>query len=168
MGSSTAFDPALWHDYFLVTGGIGSALAGLVFVAFSINLRPILATPGVIGRGAEALVLLLGLAAVAIVGLWPLDDPRLVGIAIAVVGTVLWLEITGIQVLAVRRPRTVTNVQLGLRILLGQLGTIAAALAGVSLASGVGPGLDLLVIGSLFALLGGMVGAWILLVEILR
>ena len=32
------YQPAEWHDFFLVTGGGAAALAGLVFVAMSINL----------------------------------------------------------------------------------------------------------------------------------
>ena len=41
MGTMLATDiyqPAEWHDFFLVTGGGAAALAGLVFVAMSINL----------------------------------------------------------------------------------------------------------------------------------
>ena len=32
------YKPAEWHDFFLMTGGGAAALAGLVFVAMSINL----------------------------------------------------------------------------------------------------------------------------------
>ena len=41
MGTMLATDiyqPTEWHDFFLVTGGGAAALAGLVFVAMSINL----------------------------------------------------------------------------------------------------------------------------------
>jgi hypothetical protein len=41
MGAMIATDiymPAEWHDFFLMTGGGAAALAGLVFVAMSINL----------------------------------------------------------------------------------------------------------------------------------
>jgi hypothetical protein len=33
------YQPAEWHDFFVVTGGGAAALAGLVFVAMSINLN---------------------------------------------------------------------------------------------------------------------------------
>ena len=168
MSGPNGFEIGLWHDYFLATGGIGAALAGLVFVAFSINLRSILMTPGVTGRGAEALVLLLGLPLVAIVALWPSDAHGRIGIAIAIVGVALWLEVTGIAVVAARGPRSVTGARLGLRIALGQLGTVPTILAGVSFVTEVGFGLDFLLISAIFGVVGGLIGAWVLLVEILR
>lgn len=162
------FDPGLWHDYFLATAGAGAALAGLVFVAFSINLKAILATPGVIGRGAEALVLLLSLTFVSIAGLWPADTVSRIGIAIAVVGVVLWLAVTAIEIVSLRTPGGTNTFQGPLRIVLAQLGTIPTIVAGASLAMGVGLGLDYLVVSAIFALAAGLIGAWVLLVEILR
>jgi hypothetical protein len=162
------FDPGLWHEYFLATAGAGAALAGLVFVAFSINLKAILAMPGVTGRGAEALVLLLSPTFVAIVGLWPADTVSRIGIAIAVVGFVLWLVVTGIEIVSLRTPSTTNAFQRLFRIVLAQLGTIPTIVAGASLAMGVGLGLDYLVISAIFALAAGLIGAWVLLVEILR
>lgn len=38
MIATDVYNPAEWHDFFLVTGGGAAALAGLVFVAMSINL----------------------------------------------------------------------------------------------------------------------------------
>ena len=38
MLATDVYKPAEWHDFFLVTGGGAAALAGLVFVAMSINL----------------------------------------------------------------------------------------------------------------------------------
>ena len=35
------FDPAAWHDYFIVVGGGAAALTGLVFVAMSLHLDQI-------------------------------------------------------------------------------------------------------------------------------
>jgi len=39
MFATDVYRPAEWHDFFLVTGGGAAALAGLVFVAMSINLE---------------------------------------------------------------------------------------------------------------------------------
>ena len=164
---NNGFQLDLWSDYFLASAGVGAALAGLVFVALSINLARILRTPGVTGRGAEALALLVSPALVGIVGLWPLDDPARVGIAIALVGAGSWLTVTSIQFLSTRAA-SATAFQRGMRLVLGQLGTLPVIAAGVSLVTGVGFGLDFLVLGALSAIVAGLVGAWVLLVEILR
>lgn len=160
--------PDLWSAYFVATAGIGAALAGLVFVAFSLNLRAILAGPGVVGRGAEALILLVSPAFVAIVGLWPLHVVPRVGVAIAVVGVVLWLMVTVIALRGRRQPSAVAGNRRIARIVLAQLGTLPIIIAGASLATGVGLGLDFLPPAALFAVSGGLIGAWVLLVEILR
>ena len=165
---NNGFDPALWSDYFLATAGVGAALAGLVFVAFSLNLRPILAAPGVVGRGAEALMLLVSPVFVAIVGLWPLDTVARIGIAIAVVGGLLWLGVTLIDLRSMRGPSPVAGSRRVARFLLAQAGTLPIIVAGVSLAIGTGLGLDYLPVGALAAIAGGLIGAWVLLVEILR
>ncbi|MEA2554562.1 MAG: hypothetical protein QOJ65_2738 [Fimbriimonadaceae bacterium] len=36
------YEPELWHDFFLMVGGGAAALAGLVFVAMSLNLKAIM------------------------------------------------------------------------------------------------------------------------------
>jgi len=41
--ASDVYKPELWHDFFLMVGGGAAALAGLVFVAMSINLQAIVA-----------------------------------------------------------------------------------------------------------------------------
>jgi modulator of FtsH protease len=165
---NNGFDPGLWSDYFLATAGVGAALAGLVFVAFSLNLRQILAAPGVVGRGAEALVLLVSPTFVAIVGLWPLDTVSRVGVAIAVVGAVLWVAVTAIDVRSLRGPSPVSGRRRLRQFVLAQAGTLPIVAAGVSLALGTGIGLDYLPVGAVAAVAGGIIGAWVLLVEILR
>jgi modulator of FtsH protease len=161
-----AFDPEAWGEYFVATAGIGAALAGLVFVAFSINLREILRYPAVVGRGAESLLLLVSIALVAIVGLWP-TEPRLVGVAVLVVGVVVWVGVVAILRSPVRG-QGASRSQDARRIVLSQAATLPTIVAGASLALGAGPGLDPIVLGAAFSLAGGVIGAWVLLVEILR
>jgi modulator of FtsH protease len=162
------FRPELWGDYFLATAGVGAALAGLVFVAFSINLRAILDAPGAVGRGAEALLQLVGPTFVAIVGLWPADTLSRIGLALAAVGIVLWVIATWIQVNWFLTPGTASRIQRLSRVGIGQVATLPTIVAGVSVASGVGLGLDYLLIGVTASLAAGLTGAWVLLVEILR
>ena len=50
-----------WHDFFLAQAGAAGVLTGLVFVGVSINLQKIVSDPnsGLVGRAAEALILLV-------------------------------------------------------------------------------------------------------------
>src|SRR5262249_60300007 len=121
-----ALDPASWTNWFLATAGIGATLAGLVFVAFSINLREILKYGGVVERGGEALLLLLSVAIVAIVGLWPADRTWL-GIGLVVLGVVAWAAVVAIFV-STGRTEQATTPQKASRVALGQAATIPVAL----------------------------------------
>ena len=162
----SALTPDAWHDFFLATGAMGASLAGLVFVAFSINLREILRGPAVVQWGAEALVLLLSIAATAVVGLWPASR-FMVGLGIAAVGVAVWSSV----VYLVTRPNSGAGAgrpQYATRVILDQLATLPTIAAGLSLAAAAGPGLDLLVLATLASLLAGVMAAWVLLVEIVR
>lgn len=44
-----------WHDFLMAEAGAGAALAGLVFVAISINLTKVLENCAISGRAFEAL-----------------------------------------------------------------------------------------------------------------
>jgi modulator of FtsH protease len=100
------------------------------------------------------------------VGLWP-TEPRLVGVAVLVVGVVVWVGVVAILRSPVRG-QGASRSQDARRIVLSQAATLPTIVAGASLALGAGPGLDPIVLGAAFSLAGGVIGAWVLLVEILR
>ena len=60
-----------WSNFLVAEAGASAALAGLLFVAVSINIAKIIEYPGVSGRAAEALALLIGLLIIATLGLAP-------------------------------------------------------------------------------------------------
>jgi modulator of FtsH protease len=51
----TAYQPEQWHDLFVATAGAAAALAGLIFVAVSINLEQILKYPALPPRGSRSI-----------------------------------------------------------------------------------------------------------------
>ncbi len=54
-----AYEPAEWADFGVAVAGAAAALAGLLFVAVSLNLRDILALPQLPARAALTLGLLV-------------------------------------------------------------------------------------------------------------
>lgn len=77
-----------WHELFVATAGADAALAGLVFVAVSINLDRILHLDGVPERALQTLTLLVGVVLVSFLGLTPQSSTAL-GIEIVVLGAAL-------------------------------------------------------------------------------
>ena len=60
-----------WSDLFVASAGATAALAGLVFVAISINIDRILKLEGVAELGLITLILLVGVLVVSLFGLIP-------------------------------------------------------------------------------------------------
>jgi hypothetical protein len=61
-----------------------------------------------------------------------------------------------------------TRRQHWMRLILGQLAMLPLIIAGISLLSGDGGGLYWVAFAAFVAIVAGMLGAWVLLVEILR
>ncbi len=158
-----------WSSFFSGELGAAAALAGLLFVAVSVNQTRILELGRMADRGLEALIMLFLVLVVASLPLIPGQPPRALGGEILAM-TVLTLLITvplqlGYlrQLDPVHRPRSLRMVWLN-RIVVATV-----ALGGfVLLWRGDGLGLYLLPPGILLTF--GAVGAnaWVLLIEINR
>jgi modulator of FtsH protease len=161
-----AYDPSAWSELFVATAGAAAALAGLVFVAVSINIARILELAGVPERGLQTVLLLLGAVVVSVLGLVPQRPGTLAVELIAVSATL-------VTALALTAPRTLAGTRghpawVLSRVLVLVPGSVAHLIGGISLLAGAGGGLAWVVAGVIGALVGGVLNAWVLLVEILR
>lgn len=163
MSAYTATD---WSDLFVATAGACAALTGLVFVAVSINIEPILQNKGLPERALETLVLLLGALVVSILALVPVQSDTALAIELLVLGLGLVVLVT---VLALRSlpPVAERSWRVG-RLAFSAAGTFPVAIGAVSLLVGAGGGLFWLVAGIIGAIVGAVLNAWVLLVEIRR
>jgi len=162
-----------WHDFFLAQAGAAGVLTGLVFVGVSINLQKIVSDPnsGLVGRAAEALILLVAVLTVSVFVLVPGQGAGLLGAEVLVVGLAACGWIAAIQLPRLREWGTMRadlRVSFVLRVVLGQVATLTLVIAGVAVLW-VGPGgLYWLVASTVFSILAALADAWVLLVEINR
>ena len=93
-----SYATAGWENFFVAEVGAAAALAGLLFVAVSINLSKVLAHPQLPGRAGESLFILMGVLATATLGLVPGQTSAALGGEILGVGALssgrfpIWLQ----------------------------------------------------------------------------
>jgi hypothetical protein len=159
-----------WDNFFVAEAGAAAALTGLVFVAVSISLRTILASPQLRARARETLQTLLAVLAIATCGLIPDQSAAALGTEIAGFGALVWLTATVRHVRARRDPSLDADARrwLWLRVLGAQASSVPFVIAGVMLLTGREHGLVWVAPGTLASFAAGSFNAWVLLVEIQR
>lgn len=160
------YDPEQWHDLFVMTGGAAAALAGLIFVAVSLNHEHVLQAPVLPPLAAQTLMLLIGTVLFCIVGLTP-GLPRL---ATGCEMTGLGAALTAAVVTSVlRTPSSGQTLWWQLsRLVLSTAATLPGLVAGLSVLGTAGGGLYWLPVGFLASIIVAAYYAWILLIEIRR
>ena len=165
-----------WHDFFVAVVGAAAALAGLVIVAISINIQEILKQKTLPALASHTLATLTGSLLAGAIVLVP-GDPRIVGIALAIVTIAGWMlsvrflagYITSVKAwiaAAPERPSTLAVVFGGAT---SQFATLPLAAGGVVFASGdANDGSYLIAAGILLSFFTAIRNTWILLIEILR
>jgi hypothetical protein len=163
----TAYDASEWTDFFVAGAGASAALAGLVFVAVSINVDRILGFRGLPERALATVMLLLSVVLVSLIGLMPGQSrAALAGelLGVGLVFAVVILGLTGRSMAGRDGQRLHAFV---LWLLVG-LGTVPVVVGAVSLLAEAGGGLYWVAAGIVLATTGAVANAWVLLVEILR
>jgi hypothetical protein len=165
---TTAYTAGSWTGFGTATATAAAALAGLLFIAVSINLKQILDIPGLPSRAAQTLILF----ATPLVGALLLVVPgqarvalglELLATGLVIGGVQVWLDLT-----AERGPEETVWRRMTGRVFPAVTTCACLALAGITLIASAGGGLYWLVPSVLTALIFGLVNVWVLLVEILR
>ncbi len=156
-----------WREFFLGELGASAALAGLLFVALSINLESILAIAGMAERGAQALVLLLAIVVISSFGLAPMPLQAF-GISVTV-GAFAFLAFSWfLESRAIGkadpRHRRFRIFNTGMQ----QLALAPYVVAGIMLALEREAGAYWLLAGVIVSFVKAVADAWVLLVEIKR
>ena len=164
---SAAYDAAEWSDLFVASAGATAALAGLLFVAVSINVERILAFRGLPERALEALLVLVAALVASVFALAPGagHDPGL-----AAAGDGRRGDRERDRPRAGQPSRAARPLGPGDDRAAGALGhrTLPLAVGGISLIAGAGGGLYWILAGVVGAVLAAALNAWVLMIEILR
>jgi hypothetical protein len=163
-----ATDPSAWTEFAAAMVAASSALAGLIFVALSINLERILHLPGISDVALEGVVALTVVLIASIVVLTPgLPVNALAGALVAIgiceLALIGWL---------LRRTLLVADVEFRMKrvqmALVSGTPGVLFAISGLTLAAGSVWCLYWLVPASIAGIVAGVVNAWVLLIEIKR
>lgn len=155
-----------WSTYFSAQVGAGAALSGLVFVALSINLRQILSASSLVGRAAEALLVLLLPVIVGLLALAPSTSgasasPILVFILVVGAAVV-------VIIVRARHDTGRSTRDYALRVIFVAGAVLVEAMGGLLVVTQSSAGPAWLADGGIVCMLAGVAEAWVLLVEILR
>jgi hypothetical protein len=162
------YNPAAWSSFLAAQISAAAALAGLIFVAVSINLSTIIASPLLAARAGKALVALTNVLLLSTMCLAPGQSLHRLGWELVILGGVMWLAVSWTMRRASRKSPLLTGPRRLILVVLTQGSTVPAVAAGISLLVGRGGGLVWLLVGVMFSYVAAFIDAWVLLVEIHR
>ncbi len=157
-----------WDDLFVAVAGAAAALTGLIFVGVSISLTKILSIPTLPNRALVSLILLLSILTFSILLLVPGKTLTLAGCELIIIGIIVWLFVTRIDVKIYRANEQQYKRQYLLNILFNQLATIPYIIAGVWILLIGEAGLYWIVPAIILSFIKSILDVWVLLVEINR
>ncbi|MGB6457295.1 MAG: hypothetical protein WBH47_22730 [Streptosporangiaceae bacterium] len=165
---TAAYTAGSWASFGTAVTTAAAALAGLLFIAVSINLKQILEIPGLASRAAQTLILFATPLIGALLVIVP-DQARvalgleLLASGLVIGGVQVWLDLH-----AERGPEETPWRRMIGRVIPEVVSCACLGLAGATLIAAAGGGLYWLVPSVIAALIFGLLNVWVLLVEILR
>ncbi len=157
-----------WSAAFAAIANASAALTGLLFVALSINLSHVIKGQGLVARAVEVLLLLAAALIISTLLLMPGQPIESTAIEILSVAVLAFALLVYIHVRAPRRALRVSGRQFAMRVVGSQSGPVLLIVGATSLLAQNGGGLYWVVPALLAAMVAAIVGAWVLLVEIVR
>ncbi|MGX1811150.1 hypothetical protein ACWIGI_35980 [Nocardia sp. NPDC055321] len=156
-----------WSAFNSAMVGATAALAGLVIVAASVNIREIIKSSTLVARVGAAMASLVLALVVSCVGLIPTVEPRWYGLVIVGI-TVLttWFQVHSTA--AILRDRAPENRARFAKSGLGFVPIVFYAGAGVALMAEHSAGLALTAVGTIVTVISALAISWIALVEVIR
>lgn len=163
-----AYHPEPWHEFAVMVGGASAALAGLLVVAMSINVDEILANDGLPRRAGAALLATISPLVLCMFLLVPEQPRTALGIELVGLGVVLALLLPYMNRPSARPQEQTTLQWLVFTCVPMVLLVVPLLLAGAGVLATAAGGLYWLPVSAIAALFGGLIQAWVLLIEIRR
>jgi hypothetical protein len=165
---STAYAAHAWTGFGEAVATAAASLAGLLFIAVSINLRQILDLPGLPSRAGQTLILFGTPLVAAVIVVVPGQSSLALGLELLATGLVIGAVQVYLDLTAERGEQDTFWRRMIGRVFPAYLSCGCLLLAGATLLGQAGGGLYWLVPSVLTALVFGLINVWVLLVEILR
>jgi hypothetical protein len=157
-----------WSTLLTVEAEAAATLTGLVFVGVSINLDRIMEYPGLSGQAAESILQFLEVFLISMVVLIPSQAERALAIELLAIGVLFWVLQITVQIRYLLSRAGHPLWWFVLRAVLSQCATVPYWVAGIALLMGLSGALYWLMPGFVFSFAAGILGAWVLLVEVRR
>ncbi|HTT00157.1 MAG TPA: hypothetical protein VMI33_26450 [Streptosporangiaceae bacterium] len=164
----TAYSAGHWTDFGVAVAGSAATLAGLLFVAVSINLERVLSFPSLPARAGQTLILFTTPLIAALCLLVPGQADVALGCEFLVLGVLVGGFQVRLDARSVRAEQETPVTWVVSRVFPAIVSCGCIVVAGATLLARAGGGLYWLVPGALAGIVFGVINAWVLLVEIQR
>lgn len=165
-----AYQPDLWHDFYVVTGGAAAALAGLVFVAVTLHLAAVTGHPGHRHRARTIVASLGQILLASLIVLIPTLDHVGAGAALTLVtGALLYETLRSTAQIApmLRRWRRDPVARtIAIRTTIGDLSMLVGTGGALAVLAGYGAGLSFVAADMIVRFGLAIAGAWLLIVAV--
>jgi hypothetical protein len=155
-----------WTDFNVAMAGAGAALAGLIIVAISVNLDPIIAAKTLPSRAAASIATLVLAIAAACLGLMPDQPGWLLGLELVIGAAFVWV-IEARSAFLISRDQSRADERL-LKIGVGVAPLCVMTVGALMLLLGNTGGSYGIALGSVLAVAGAVLFSWIALIELRR